>query len=255
MRLLVTNDDGVRAPGIVALAQAMVAEGHDVVVAAPMSDRSGSGAAIGPADIEGEGIPLQQVELPGLEGVPAYGLDAPPALIVLVARLGALGLPPELVVSGINPGPNTGRSVLHSGTVGAALTGANMGVRGVAVSIAVGDPFHWETAGTVGAAAVAWVADRPAPAVVNVNVPNVAVADLAGVRWATLAPFGTVRTALTNRTDDRLQLEFRATEHELDPGTDTALVAAGYASVTELVGVRAAEESDLVPFIEHRLRS
>jgi uncharacterized protein YndB with AHSA1/START domain len=64
----------------------------------------------------------------------AYGVDGPPGLSVLAARQGGFGDPPELVVSGINPGHNTGRAVLHSGTVGAALAAANFGVSGLAVS-------------------------------------------------------------------------------------------------------------------------
>ena len=78
-----------------------------------------------------------RVELPGLAGVPAYALDGAPGLCVLAARLGGFGDPPDVVMSGINPGCNTGRAVLHSGTVGAALTAANFGVRGLAVSIDV----------------------------------------------------------------------------------------------------------------------
>jgi 5'-nucleotidase len=69
--------------------------------------------------------------------VPAYAVDGPPGLCVLAARLGGFGHRPELVVSGINPGCNTGRAVLHSGTVGGALTAANFGGRGLAVSIDV----------------------------------------------------------------------------------------------------------------------
>src|SRR5947208_638219 len=82
----------------------------------PDADRSGSGAGIGPVRA-GEGIQLVAVELEGLHGVPAYGIGGPPALAVMAARLGAFGDPPVLVASGVNPGHNTGRSVLHSGTV------------------------------------------------------------------------------------------------------------------------------------------
>jgi len=136
MRILVTNDDGVDSAGLHALARALVAAGRDVVVVAPDGEMSGSGAAIGHihADASIDALP---VELPGLDGVPAYAVAGPPGLCVLAARLGGFGDPPDMVVSGINPGCNTGRAVLHSGTVGAALTAANFGVRGLAVSIDV----------------------------------------------------------------------------------------------------------------------
>ena len=161
MKVLVTNDDGVASPGLHALVRALTGDGRDVEVAAPDRDMSGSGAAIGRIHLD-EHIDAQPVELPGLAGVPAYAVDGPPGLCVLAARLGGFGPPPDVVVSGINPGCNTGRAVLHSGTVGAALTAANLGCRGLAVSIDVRPgpaadgstgPRHWATAAQVAAAA------------------------------------------------------------------------------------------------------
>ena len=123
VRILVTNDDGVDAPGIKPLAVALAADGHDVVVVAPTSDRSGSGAAIG--KLFGTEPPeIVRHVWPELPGVAVHALDAPPATAVLGAALGAFGDPPDLVASGINPGANTGHLVIHSGTVGAALTAA-----------------------------------------------------------------------------------------------------------------------------------
>ena len=136
MKVLVTNDDGVESAGLHALVRALVDDGRDVLVVAPDRDMSGSGAAIGQIHID-EHIDADKVELPGLPGVPAYAVDGPPGLCVLAARLGGFGDPPDVVVSGINPGCNTGRAVLHSGTVGAALTAANFGGRGLAISIDV----------------------------------------------------------------------------------------------------------------------
>lgn len=148
MKVLVTNDDGVESAGLHALVRALVADGRDVVVAAPDRDMSGSGAAIGQIHVD-EHIDAERVELPGLPGVPAYAVDGPPGLCVLAARLGGFGDPPDVVVSGINPGCNTGRAVLHSGTVGAALTAANFGVRGLAVSIDVVARLVHEQGGSV----------------------------------------------------------------------------------------------------------
>ena len=254
-RTLVTNDDGIDAPGLHVLARAVAAAGHDVVVAASLDDRTGSGAAVGPSGMT-EGIALESREIAGLPGVPGFGLDAPPALIVLVSRLGAFGEAPELVVSGINPGPNTGRALMHSGTVGAALTAANLGVSALAVSQGIGEPMHWDTSAALAGHALEWLIDAPERTVLNLNVPNLPLDDVRGVRWATLAPFGTVRTAVTGASEGRLQVEFRPTDEKLDPGTDTALVAAGYATVTSVVGVRAIDEDPtLAPFLESRLES
>jgi 5'-nucleotidase len=146
MKVLVTNDDGVESAGLHALVRALVDDGRDVLVVAPDRDMSGSGAAIGQIHID-EHIDADKVELPGLPGVPAYAVDGPPGLCVLAARLGGFGDPPDVVVSGINPGCNTGRAVLHSGTVGAALTAANFGGRGLAISIDVASRLIQEQGG------------------------------------------------------------------------------------------------------------
>ena len=88
----------------------------------------------------------------------------------------------------------------------------------------------------------------------NVNVPNVRMAEVRGVKPARLAPFGTVRTTLAGSEGGRLQLELRATDDELEPDTDTALVKAGYVAVTPLVGVRATDGADAVAgFLERAL--
>ena len=133
VRILVTNDDGVSAPGLAALTRALVrwtkeAGGedpggpHEIVVVAPSSNYSGAGAAVGSVT-DGTAIVYQRAVVEGAETVEAYGLDASPALSVIAGALGAVGPKPDLVLSGINHGVNVGRSVLHSGTVGAALDG------------------------------------------------------------------------------------------------------------------------------------
>ncbi len=252
MRVLVTNDDGVGSPGLAALAAAMAEDGHELLVAAPLEDRSGSSSAIGPV-AQNNGISYESVSLPGAEGIEALGVDGPPALIVLLARLGGFGTPPELVVSGINPGHNTGRSTLHSGTVGAALTAANFGISGLAVSTGAGEEIHWDTAARMAVLATRWLVDAPKATVVNLNVPNVAMSDLAGVRLAPLASFGTVRSAITDAGRGKLQIELRNIDVELDPDSDTAIVARGIVAVTPIVGIRAAGETDVAAFLESEL--
>lgn len=281
VRVLVTNDDGIDAVGLHHLARALVDAGHEVVVAAPLDDRSGSGAAIGRLHRD-DHIDVEKRELPGLAGVPAFGVAGTPALCVIAARLGGLGFTPELVVSGINPGCNTGRSVLHSGTVGAALTAANFGLSALAVSIdstagllheatepgvldgEPGDdalvvsragPDNWATAAAVAVAGCSWLATAPTRTTVNLNVPDVPLQQLRGVRWAELAPFGTVRAAVVENLEGKLQMELRDSGQEPPPDTDTALVAAGYAAVTVIVGVRAVASSPVASSIEAELAS
>lgn len=249
MKILVTNDDGVASPGLHALAAAVAAAGHDTMVVAPASDMSGAGASIGRIHAD-EHLEAERVELPGAEQVPAYALDGPPGLCVLAARLGGFGDAPDVVVSGINPGCNTGRSVLHSGTVGAALTAANFGGRGLAVSIDVtgsGGPGHWSTAAMVAAGALDWLLAAPDRTVLNLNVPDRPFDEVLGARWATLAAFGTVRSAVVEPAPNggRLQVELRPSNVELPPDSDTALVNEGYVAVTTITGIQATSPVDV----------
>lgn len=240
MRILITNDDGVESRGLGVLAGAVAAAGHDVVVAAPDRDQSGCGAGIGQWHLD-EHIDVQDVELEDAPDVRAMAVRGTPALAVFAANLGAFGPAPDLVVSGINPGLNTGRATLHSGTVGAALTGANLGLSGLAVSQDYGDPMVWPTAAALAVEALGWLADAPDRTVLNLNVPNTAPEAVKGIRWATLAPFGSVRAAIADTDDGRLQMEFRAVDDELPEGSDTALVFAGFAAISSLVGIRVGE--------------
>ncbi|HEX7133693.1 MAG TPA: 5'/3'-nucleotidase SurE, partial [Iamia sp.] len=185
MRILVTNDDGIDAPGLHALAVALDDDGHDVLVVAPSTDHSGYGAAIGDLGRQSD-LQTTPATIPGAGHIAAFSLAGPPALCVMTARLGGFGDPPDIVASGINPGNNTGRAVLHSGTVGAALTGANLGVSGLAVSVGISPDgaVAFRAAAEVAAASMAWLATAPAKTVVNVNVPTGPIEDLRGSRWA-----------------------------------------------------------------------
>jgi 5'-nucleotidase len=247
VRILVTNDDGVGSPGIKALATALVMDGHDVTVFAPTTDRSGAGAAIG--KLYGEAPPpVVRADWPDLPGVPVHALDAPPATAVLAACLGAFGEKPELVASGINPGQNTGHLVLHSGTVGAALTAAGLGVPGLAVSLqySLEGEYLWETAATFAAAAVEWVARAGdgTPRVLNMNAPNLPVNEVKGVWEAELAAHGEVWIASADVSGGDLKIEF-AGRGEAAPGTDVALIRDGYVAVTPLVSISRAAPGDV----------
>jgi 5'-nucleotidase len=236
--ILVTNDDGVSSPGLHALAASLADAGEDVLVVAPCEDFSGSSASIGRLHADAP-VEIVRTELAGAPDVPAVGIRGSPALAVMAARLGAFGDPPDIVVSGVNAGLNTGHSILHSGTVGAVLTAQNFGGAGVAVSLAPSDPWHWDSACALVHVAVGMLRRRAGRAALNINVPARPVEELSELRWATLDRFGTVRATIASSTDRALQIEYRETGAELDPGCDTALVEAGHATITSLVGVSA----------------
>ena len=243
MRVLVTNDDGVESPGIHVLAAGLRDVGYEVLVVAPNRDCSGIGAAIGLVHAD-QHLDAAEVVLPGCEGVPAFALDGPPGMCVCAARLGAFGDPPAIVVSGVNPGCNTGRAILHSGTVGAALTAQSFGASALAVSVDVSDPWRFDTAVDVAIEVLPMLLDAPARSVLNLNVPARDRADIGGVRWARLAAFGAVRAAVAEAPDGRLQFELRATGVVPPPDSDQGLVNAGFASLTTLVGVAEAWPSE-----------
>lgn len=245
MRVLITNDDGVDSVGIQILAAAIAASGdHEVRVVAPADDRSGTGAALGSFSPSEDGLEATAVTLPEAPGVEAWALDGTPAMCVLAAVLGGFGERPDLIVSGINAGLNTGRAVLHSGTVGAVLTGQNFGISGLAVSSALSDPWQWETAAAYAVEVLPMLIDAPPRSALNLNVPALAYHEVRGVRWARLAPFGETRAGFTADGDGngtgsrrRLRMELQLSEHDFEPDTDQGIVRDGWASLTTLVGV------------------
>ena len=244
MRILVTNDDGIESPGLHALALALHEREHTVLVVAPNQDMSGAGAAIG--RIRGDQrIETVPASLPDAPAVTAYSLDGPPGLAVMAGCLGAFGDPPDLVVTGVNAGPNLGHACLHSGTVGAALTAATFGISGLATSVDVSDPMRWETACGVIDEPLRLLSRLPAATVLNLNAPALPEDRLRGLRWATLDRFGRVRVALASSGDRWLQMEYRANERDLDPRCDTALLERGYATLTAIEGIAEVAHDEL----------
>ena len=250
-RILVTNDDGIDSEGLHVLARAMRAHG-DVVVVAPDSEYSGAGAALGALHLMRPDV--HRVSVEGLDNV--WTVAGPPALCTRFALQGTFGAGYDLVVAGINPGANTSaRTPYHSGTIGATLTGRNMGLTGVAVSQDVttgaieGQAWddmllgqRWDTAAQVASEIVGRLLAAPLddPGVLNVNVPNIAFEDIRGYRYTALAP-------TPGRAMEGVDLEpipghhdaFHAvlrwgtrTEHAGD--TDTGAVRDGYVSLTWL---------------------
>lgn len=249
VRILLTNDDGIDSIGLHLLARAMTELGH-VVIVAPDREFSGAGAAVGALT---EFDPV--VRRHAIDGVPeAWSLNGPPALCVMYGRLGVFGDRFDLVVSGINPGANVGRSVYHSGTIGACLSARNGGISGVAVSQAVtgwgveGQAWHdvlqnqrWETAVEVARTFVAGlIADPPAsPLVVNLNVPNCALHEIAGWRLAEvgLYPPRAMAAASLVPTDepDRFDVDIRWGDTlDLPAHTDGGAIERGYVTVSYL---------------------
>lgn len=236
-RALITNDDGIDAPGLVALAQAAVDVGLDVTVAAPAVQSSGSSASIMATESEGR-ISVERRTLAAMPDVPAFAVHGGPGLIALIAARGAFGDPPDLVLSGVNHGANVGRAILHSGTVGAALTGALNGAWSMAVSLDVGmqpEKFHWDIAAAHALDLVPALMARSRGTVMNVNVPN--RTDPRGVRECSLAPFGIVQMTLAENDDRYVRLAVEELPLIATDDSDAAHLADGWITVTGIESI------------------
>lgn len=164
-RILVSNDDGVRAPGLAAVAQILQAIG-DVIVIAPAVNQSGAGHSL----TIGDAIVREEVTL--ANGLKAIGLSATPASTVKVALKNMLQPAPDLVVSGINRGYNLGWSAYISGTVGAAREAAMHGIPAIAASLTSSSNEYGHAAEAVlGVARRVKQYGLPAHTFLNVNIP------------------------------------------------------------------------------------
>lgn len=235
MRILVTNDDGITSDGIAELAGIAAHTGQEVVIAAPANERSGTAAAL--LSVESDaGVMTDAVDIPTAPHATAYSVHASPALIAILASRGTFGAPPDLVLSGINHGPNTGSAVLHSGTVGAAFTAVARGMPAIAFSFAPATPDSWATAEMVARHVVRWAMRQQArrslpPLVLNVNIPDVPPDQLQGLRAAHLAVFGAAQARVATPGQTETITVSEADGHP-DPESDAALLAAGWATVT-----------------------
>jgi 5'/3'-nucleotidase SurE len=236
VRIQVTNDDGISSEGLQELVRHLAATEHEIVVIAPDADWSGAGTSLASS---GEGyvnlgeIRSERVTIDGAEEVEAHAVAGAPAYTVVVARLGAFGPPPDLIVSGINAGANTGRAVLHSGTVGAT----NRPGWACRLAINAARPPTAILGAALAVEMLDLVIEAPQRTVLNLNAPACDLEDCRGVRWARLAPFGTMRAAIATDDDDRRQFELQPSGAVPPPDTDVALLLDGFATITTRRGV------------------
>ena len=173
MRILISNDDGVMAPGIRALAKAL-ASIATVDVIAPDRNRSGASNSLTLANP----VRVKQLE----DGF--YSVEGTPTDCVHLALTGFFSTPYDLVVSGINEGVNLGDDILYSGTVAAAMEGRNLGLPAVAVSMDCLHGLHYQTAAEITKDLVLKLYSHPLPAqtILNVNIPDLPLTAIKGVQ-------------------------------------------------------------------------
>lgn len=234
--ILVTNDDGVRAPGLLALAQEMDQLGR-VTVLAPDKNWSGKG------HVKTINRPLRVHEVTLEDGRSAYTSDGAPSDCVALGLLGYFGVDFDLVVAGINPRPNFGHDVTYSGTVTAAMEAIINGVPGVAFSLGATDD-HLETKDFHTAARFSHQivqktleSKLPPGILLNVNIPYLPQEQIQGIRITSQGQ-RVYHSRLDQRLDPRGKPYFWISG---DPpsgvpkdGTDYGALAAGYVSITPL---------------------
>ena len=230
VKILVSNDDGYRAEGIQSL-RAALATLADVTVVAPDRNRSGASNSL---TLD---VPLRVFESePGVYFVPGTPTDC-----VHLAISGLFDFEHDMVVSGVNDGPNLGDDVLYSGTVAAAVEGRFLGLPTIAVSLCTGAAggVHFATGAVVARRLVAQLLQSPLERalILNVNVPDVPFAQLRGFRASRLGyrhrSEGVMR-AKDPRGRPVYWIGAAGAEQDAGPGTDFDVVAQGFVSVTPL---------------------
>lgn len=226
---LLSNDDGVHAPGLRVLAEEMKKHG-EVYVAAPHVERSAFSHAITIAQ------PLRKEEL--RKGV--FAVEGTPADSVMLALQQIIPRMPSWVISGINRGANLGTDTIYSGTVGAAMEGFISGCRSIAVSVEGYEPLNYETAARIVSMLIAKQDKLDVIAkqgVLNINVPNLPFDKIAGIEVATLGRRvyeQQMQMGMDPRGRPYFWIGGGGRTHEDLPGSDCVLVDQGFATISVL---------------------
>ena len=235
MRILVTNDDGIHAPGLEVL-EALAAElSDDVWVCAPSEEQSGAGHSL----TLNRPVRLHQ------HGLRRFAVTGTPTDSVMMALREVMDAPPDLILSGVNRGANLGDDITYSGTVSAAIEGALAGIRSIALSQVYareGDRIDvpFDAARVWGPRVIAPLIDLPLPerTLVNVNFPPVHAEAVRGVRIARQGFHDYSRGSVVEGRDPRgfryFWFGLHAIEHTADHGTDLEAIEDGCVAVTPL---------------------
>jgi 5'-nucleotidase len=230
MHILLTNDDGIFAPGLAAIYKRLARLGR-VSVAAPSDVQSGAGHAISLSEIRCKPIMVDHL----FEG---YSVDGSPADCVKLAlnELVASDDPVDLVVSGMNHGANVGINIFYSGTVAGAIEAAFYNLPAIAVSAAFDDPMDFEAAADHAFAVIEQLTDLPAGRVANLNIPRLSKGTPKSVLIVPQSTHG-FDEQYRVRTDENGQRVYQLTGgHHRDPHdggwTDTTALIAGHVTLT-----------------------
>ncbi|MEM5817493.1 5'-nucleotidase /3'-nucleotidase /exopolyphosphatase [Desulfitobacterium sp. LBE] len=236
MHILLTNDDGYFAPGLQTLYTTLAEAGYDVSIVAPDSQKSATGHSITLFE------PLF-ITKHSLDRGTGYAVSGKPADCVKLAIQGSIIPKPDLVISGINNGPNLGTDVFYSGTVSAAMEGVLLGVPAIAVSLASFSAVDYKPAAQFVALSLPKL--RLGPGLININIPPLPEKEWKGVRVTKLGK------AVYENVFEHRQAPYGRDYYwqagtvspEVDQETDLYAVQEGYVSITPM-------HSDLTDYIK-----
>ncbi len=228
MRILIANDDGYLSTGINALQKAMSRLGESTIVA---PDRNCSGAS--------NSLTLKQPITVHRHAKDVYAVEGTPADCVNIALSGLLDDDVDIVVSGINDGPNMGDDVLYSGTVAAAMEARFLGHASIALSMASHSPVHFDTAALIAEQLVKTIAQQPLSSddILNVNVPDVPMSEIKGIACTRLGTRHQSANAIRGespRGDTVYWIGPAGDINDCSEGTDFHAVSNNFVSVTPL---------------------
>lgn len=228
MRILLSNDDGVEAPGLRALAEALNNVG-DITVVAPDRDRSGASNSL---TLD---MPIRMRK--HVNGF--FRVEGTPTDCVHLAITGLLENEPDMVVAGINAGANMGDDVIYSGTVAAATEGRFLGFPAMAISMVPHEPLYFETGARIAQRLVQRLCNSPlsSDSILNVNVPDLPYDEIQGIEVTRLGHRHKAEP-MVRATDPRGRPIYwvgpAGMEQDAGPGTDFYAVRNGFVSVTPI---------------------
>ena len=226
MRILISNDDGYQADGIIQLAKSL-SEIAEVIVVAPSENKSAASSSLT------IGKPLKPIQIKKN----IYAIDATPSDCVHLALCGFIKESIDLVVTGINFGANLGDDVIYSGTVAGAIEGRFLGLPSIAMSLASWECKHFDTAGNIAKLLVAQIDKSPLAynTIINVNVPDVPMSEIMGIKSTRLGNRHKSEPSIQDLKNPSLYwIGENGKEADNGEGTDFHAVSNNFVSVTPL---------------------
>jgi 5'-nucleotidase len=226
MRILISNDDGYQAEGIIQLAKSL-SEDAEVIVVAPSENKSAASSSLT------IGKPLKPIQIKKN----VYAIDATPSDCVHLALCGFIKESIDLVVTGINFGANLGDDVIYSGTVAGAIEGRFLGLPSIAMSLASWECKHFDTAGQIAKLLVAQINKAPLAnnTIINVNVPDIPMSEIKGIKSTRLGNRHKSEPSIQDLNNPSLYwIGENGKEADNGEGTDFHAVSNNFVSVTPL---------------------